>query len=288
MAQKSKIKQKEQEIVDLARKLCLEKINEEYADLTEKLIRKMGRKRTAPFERGRSDIWAGAAVYCIGTVNFLFDRTFLPYISADELCGFYDLKKSTVGNKATQIREMMNIGLFDPEFTTEHIKRENPFNKIKMDKDGFLFFEDENEDEDDLFDDDELLEELWEGESLELPMINRTAILVRPKQPFVDWLNGLKLDETVTLDDYRDFNSYLVTDDELEKVGQTELEELVLQSYADIFQNEFALVWPDTDDWPETVSIEMFKEWFEYIISPLVFDVGLEDEDEYEDEEFGD
>ena len=54
MATKEQIKQKEQEIIDLARKLCKEKISEEYADLSEKLIRKLGRKHDMPFKLGRS------------------------------------------------------------------------------------------------------------------------------------------------------------------------------------------------------------------------------------------
>ena len=44
--EKEKIIQKQQEIIQLAKSFCNEKLNEEYATLAEKLICKLGRKRT--------------------------------------------------------------------------------------------------------------------------------------------------------------------------------------------------------------------------------------------------
>ncbi len=37
-----------------------------------KLVVKLARKRPSPLARGDLRIWAGAAIYAVGTVNFLF------------------------------------------------------------------------------------------------------------------------------------------------------------------------------------------------------------------------
>lgn len=58
---------------------CNNKINAEYASLCEKMIRKLGRKRSNPLERGRLEIWAAAVIYTVATINFLFDKFFTPY-----------------------------------------------------------------------------------------------------------------------------------------------------------------------------------------------------------------
>jgi len=46
---------------------------EDYKQLSEKLILKMKRKRNVPFMTGRLEIWAGAIIYALGRINFLFD-----------------------------------------------------------------------------------------------------------------------------------------------------------------------------------------------------------------------
>lgn len=78
---------------------CSQKLDDDYFQLSEKLIKKMGRKRDVPFKRGKLEIWA-AIVYCIGSINFLFDKSFEPYITAQEISDYFGTKNSTVSNKA--------------------------------------------------------------------------------------------------------------------------------------------------------------------------------------------
>ena len=92
----------------------------------------MGRKRDVPFKRGKLEIWAAAVVYTIGLINFLFDQSFEPYMTAQEISDYFGTKNSTVSNKARQIREMFNLTMFDNEFATEHMNETNPFNDLVM------------------------------------------------------------------------------------------------------------------------------------------------------------
>lgn len=134
---KEEIKAKEAKLMEMTADFCTQKINREYQELCEKLIRKMGRKREVPFQRGKLEIWAAAVVYTIGTINFLFDKSFEPYMTADEINDFFGTKKSTVSNKSAQIKDMFEIWHFNPEFSTKRMSENNPFNNLVM-VDGFI------------------------------------------------------------------------------------------------------------------------------------------------------
>jgi len=286
MASKEQIKQKEQEIVDLARKLCLEKINEEYADLSEKLIRKMGRKREVPFIQGNSKVWATATVNVLGTMNFLFDKSFLPYLNLEGLCSFYGLKRNAVEGKSDDIIKLLKLRNNDPVFLTEYTRGENPLDLLGKTLEKLLSgnkdFEEAGQGES--FDFDSFLDELNdeidffdEGDEFEDdPVLDSAAIFIRPKQPFFDWINALDLADPIDPKQYLNFTTYLVSDDDL-ATTKKEIENLVKENYIDIFENELDCVWDDPDGWPAKPSFKMFKDWFEYQVSTMVYNLDTYD-----------
>jgi hypothetical protein len=73
---KEEIKLKEKELHDLTGQFCAKYLNDEYFELCEKLIQKLARKRDVPFKRGKAEIWAAAVIYTIGSINFLYDKSF--------------------------------------------------------------------------------------------------------------------------------------------------------------------------------------------------------------------
>lgn len=129
---KQEIKQKQENLISMTRTFCMEHLDEDYAQLCESLIKKMGRKREVPFVRGKPEIWAAAVVYAIGSINFLFDKSFKPYMTAEQLCESFGTKTSTVSAKASVIRNMFNLGYFDGEFSTQRMADQNPFNDFVM------------------------------------------------------------------------------------------------------------------------------------------------------------
>lgn len=135
---KQQIKDREKELIELTAKFCGEKLeSKEYAELCAKLIKKMGRKRNVPFERGRIEIWAASIVHAIGSINFLFDKSFEPYVRADEISEYFGTKKKTTGTKANSIIDLMGLQHFDSEFSTKAMVESNPFNNMVM-VDGFI------------------------------------------------------------------------------------------------------------------------------------------------------
>ena len=135
--EKEKVIEKQHEIIQLVKSFCSEKLNEEYAALAEKLIRKLGRKRNVPFVTGQTTVWAAAVIHALGTINFLFDKSSKPHVSIDEINDFFGTKKSTTGNKSKEIRDLLKLAYWDGEFSTKKMANSNPFADFVM-VDGFM------------------------------------------------------------------------------------------------------------------------------------------------------
>lgn len=132
MTEKEKLQQRIDELIAMTDKFCKEKIDSEYAELCKLMIEKLGRKRTVkPLATGRLNIWAAAVVYTIAVNNFLFDKSFQPYIPLSEIHEYFDTKQSTVTAKAAQIRQMLKMSVqFDTEFSTKRTLENSPFARI--------------------------------------------------------------------------------------------------------------------------------------------------------------
>ncbi len=130
---KAIVQQYTEKLIQMTNGFCDRYLDQEYKDLCEKLIRKMSRKRVVPFLSGRIEIWAAAVVYAIGSINFLFDKSFEPYAAADDICNYFGTSKSTTGQKAKTIRDMFKLYYFDREFSTKEMQDNNPFSNVFLD-----------------------------------------------------------------------------------------------------------------------------------------------------------
>lgn len=129
---KQQIQQRQQQIIDLIGEFCAQKLNEEYFELSKRLMQKLGRKRNVPFETGKPEVWAAAVIHALGTINFLFDKSFEPYVTIDEINNFFGTSKSTTGAKSKQIRDLLKLDIWDKEFSTRRIQEGNPFAEMVM------------------------------------------------------------------------------------------------------------------------------------------------------------
>jgi len=99
------------EIKELVVSFCEEYLNEEMKVYILRLCDTLGRKRKISITRGKKEIWAASIIYVIARLNFLFDTENELFLSADTICDFFGVKKSTIGNKATQIEKACNLGI---------------------------------------------------------------------------------------------------------------------------------------------------------------------------------
>ena len=114
------------EIFKLTDPFCAEYLDAEYGELCRMLVAKLARKRPSPLERGDLRIWAGAVIYTIGSLNFLFDRSQSPHLTGGQLSALLGIPKSTLTAKAKLIRDLLRIGPMEPEFCRREILESHP------------------------------------------------------------------------------------------------------------------------------------------------------------------
>ena len=115
-----------EQVFKLTDPFCAEHLDAEYGELVRKLIARLARKRPSPLARGDLRIWASAAIYAVGSVNFLFDRTQRPHLTGDQLSELTGVPKSTLSNKAKVIRDVLRIGQLEPEFCRRELLESSP------------------------------------------------------------------------------------------------------------------------------------------------------------------
>ena len=100
--------------------------------------------------------------------------------------------------------------------------------------------------------------------------INRSLVIIRPKQPFIDWANQLPDAEWVsTLDDFKTDCLVILTpeyESDEEAVGY------INEMYEDIFFEELCGWCTDESWWPHDRTKEMFWQWFEVELHSIVKD----------------
>jgi hypothetical protein len=115
-----------------------------------------------------------------------------------------------------------------------------------------------------------------------MDMINRAAIIVIPKQPYVDWANSLDDDgPRLALNDPNwEYSIYLVRNVESDAAARN----AVKRHFTEIFEHELASWDLDENAWPEKRDYRIFKKWFEVRASSIVldFEKGWVDKEEFE------
>lgn len=137
MNDKARIKKLAENLASLTDSFCDKCLNTEYKDLCRRMVLKLSRKRNVPFIYGKPEIWAATIVYAIGQINFLFDKSTRPYCTADDICKHFGTSKSTTGQKAKVIRDMLKLSYWNPEFSTKHMLESNPLKGFVI-TDGFI------------------------------------------------------------------------------------------------------------------------------------------------------
>ena len=113
-------------------------------------------------------------------------------------------------------------------------------------------------------------------------VINRSVAILKPNQPFLDWLAEAPDPEPMdlTLEDLRhDCTALLIPDFEDEMSAL----EYVYDCYEDLFEMELDAWYTDESLWPADRTLDMFQDWFDIEIHSMVTDLA---EDEFTAEDF--
>jgi hypothetical protein len=117
---------KYEEIIAITDQVCESHLNAEYASLSRKMAAALSRKRPSPLERARTKSWAAGILYALARVNFLFDKSQTPYMSARELCQAMEVSQGTASAKATDIWNILDLYPMHPDYCLPSLLDDNP------------------------------------------------------------------------------------------------------------------------------------------------------------------
>ena len=110
-------------------------------------------------------------------------------------------------------------------------------------------------------------DKLHSEDDFEENYINRSAIILKPQQPFLDWYNSIYPDSKIDIDEV---NTYLVNDD------INDLEKWLKKKFDKFFKMELEEWHTNKKEWPQKRNYKMFKLWFQVEVSTLIYDLEKE------------
>jgi hypothetical protein len=101
-------------------------------------------------------------------------------------------------------------------------------------------------------------------------MLNRCALTIKAKKPFLSWLKSLPDPCDMTLDQVNSETSvYLLPD----YTFDNQQEEILAHYFDLVFEEQLAAWWTAEENWPEDRSLKVFKKWFDVEFHSMVFDL---------------
>ena len=99
-------------------------------------------------------------------------------------------------------------------------------------------------------------------------MLNRSVVIVRPKQPYLDWANSVN-DGGLPPQVDGEQTSYLLPSNEDDHDGSLTIE----QCFEGLFESELANWHQLEEDWPGDRTYAMFQQWFTVEWHSVVIDL---------------
>jgi len=113
-------------ITALTDAFCGERLNDEYARVIGAVTAALCRARPSPVSTGAPASWAAGITHTDGTVNFVFDRSGSPHVSAAERYQAFGVAESTGQGKSKRVRDVLAMRSFDPDWTLPSRLANNP------------------------------------------------------------------------------------------------------------------------------------------------------------------
>ena len=101
--------------------------------------------------------------------------------------------------------------------------------------------------------------------------VKRAAIIAKPKQPYVDWVNSLDEDGFQMSDDFTPEHTIYLVEDVTDV--ELDIEVIMAPHFAAIFEEELGDWHGDQDDWPVNRDWAMFQSWFDVEIHSMIVDL---------------
>jgi len=110
------MKEKFNAILSLTNAFSDSNLDSEYKEVIRLALAKLSRKRPSPLLRGKENVWAAGVVHAVGMTNFLFDSSQAIHCKSQDIYTYFGVAPSTGQNKSKEIREMLGMHQFAPEW----------------------------------------------------------------------------------------------------------------------------------------------------------------------------
>ena len=113
-------------------------------------------------------------------------------------------------------------------------------------------------------------------------MLNRAALILRYKQPFVDWINAVDPGPTAHVLTLSEVNQEERTVYLVEAEDQEDLAKWLTHHHQEVFETELWGWYTDPKLWPPDRSLKVLEEWCSFELHTVVLDFGdsvLEDDE---------
>lgn len=110
-------------------------------------------------------------------------------------------------------------------------------------------------------------------------MLNRAALIVRPKEPFISWATSID-DDGIGPEVGGEHTVYLIPESDDDRG----FERVLKKVWAEIFERELEGWYVDESLWPQNRTYAMFKKWFSIECHTIIEDLcasPLEDDEPY-------
>jgi hypothetical protein len=119
------------EIMGLTDDFCRAHLNEEFRDLCRKVAVAAG-EAGLPLTSGKAAGWAAGIIGVIGFANFFGDPSHPFHMTTEEIARNVGVSPATLHNKSKAVRDALEIGRFDPRFSTAAMTDQSPFTWILL------------------------------------------------------------------------------------------------------------------------------------------------------------
>ena len=103
-------------------------------------------------------------------------------------------------------------------------------------------------------------------------LINKAAITVIPKEPFIKWVQSTDAEAAEISDEsILSYSRVYLVDDSLDG---DDPEKLIKRNFKVIFEEELAGWYTDEEAWPKKMDLRVFKQWFHVKVHEVVVDIG--------------
>ena len=135
MAEKDIINNIGQELMELTSGFCEKYLNEEHKELTGRIIHRLVENKFLLFHKNNLKGWAAAVIHAIGSLNYLFDSSFKPYITEDILNTYFGTAQYRTLEKSREIKNLLKLDVFERENSgTEIFKGKSLTDLVKVDE----------------------------------------------------------------------------------------------------------------------------------------------------------